>query len=775
MECGACPVYCRIDINLEVNSQSRNDKVVCFDHSSNSMSSSSLYFIHTIIGGLVQKIPNIGTCGRPASRFKEIGSIYSPEVENSIKMPLVLGGRVTRSSYRKLDFDDAGFTDEVVSGHAENQVDNKSNNDSEQHSNCEITLKEFKDRCKAKKRKASKSIDCTEKDIDFSRKCGPAYVQIKEEDSELEETLSSWKQKLSKKPKIKRKHPGKQSAGLVKDEAKSSSLSDVAQDLILDGSLQTGESCTLNKIKSEVIEMDSYDQQNVVCVDDYSAPACSVKVNPSDNSSTKLLDTVGGGDVLTRNPFSYIKKVDSMDSAAKLSERVGIELDRGESTFFKHKSQDCCISEVSTQYLEPGERININGATPKMDSLETTSQGSNSSHTSELKMENALTHLLSSGCAGSLSLPKDLDSEVHGHCHNHSYPKEKHYNTDTEMLDLAIVNLWCTELDNGRHIFDLKSEGLEIVDKVPVEHEKSTESSGEDASDPSTGCVSHSSLQEILCQVGGNSVTQMCDRDTDFGIQSMGLYNESDAWAADLESKGPGVSVEVPIEREMPDKENAVPDVTNEDSVPYHENRTENIDALNTSSKNYDLCFSVANNFHSCNGSLPTSDNAVAQVCDMDTDQITQSMGLYKESDTCASDLDSKGLRLPFEMSRNREMPDKENTVPDASEEDAVPRHENMPERIDVLYTSSQNSDLCFSVANNSHSCNGSLSKSEKVLSSPTALETEPATIEEAKDSYAKVIVSSPTSELMETDVCSLKPTRPPEKLLSTRKVCILF
>lgn len=79
----------------------------------------------------MEKIPNIGPRGRPASRFKEIGAIYSPEVANSIKMPWVVGERVTRSSHRKLHFNDGGFIDEIVSKHAEIWVDNKSCNDSD--------------------------------------------------------------------------------------------------------------------------------------------------------------------------------------------------------------------------------------------------------------------------------------------------------------------------------------------------------------------------------------------------------------------------------------------------------------------------------------------------------------------------------------------------------------------------------------------------------------------------------------------------------------------
>ncbi|XXG81355.1 hypothetical protein AAC387_Pa09g2013 [Persea americana] len=711
------------------------------------MNYSSVHFIHTIIGGVVEKTPNIGPRGRPASRFKEIGAIYSPEVANSIKMPWVVGERVTRSSHRKLHFNDGGFIDETVSKHAEIWVDNKSCNDSDQHSTLEITLKEFKDRCKAKKQKVSKSNDRTEQDIDFSRKRSP-YVKIKEEDSDLEETLFCWKQKLSKKRKVKR---------------------------TLERPSQTGESHTLTKIKSEIIEMDLCDIQNVVGIDGCTPTACFVKANSSDNSSAELLDRVCGSDTVTVNEVSYIKKVDSADSAAELPKRNGIELNKGESTFFVQRSQNCCIPEVSTQYLEPGEPINILGATPKVGSLETTSQRSRSCSTSGLKMENAPTHLLSSGSVGSLFLPKDLDSEVNAYCQNHFSPEERHCDTVSEMPDLANVNLCCTKLEDGRCISDLESEGPEkLVDEVPVECEKSTEGSREDNSDPpdhSPSCGSHSSFQEILCQVGDNAVTQMCDMDINQSIWSMGLYRRSDTRASDSESRGLGVSFGVSINREMPDEEHTVPDVSKEDSVPCHENTTEKIDAFYTSSENSDLCFSVANNFHSCSSSLPMSDNAVTQICDMDIDHNFQSSGLYNESDRCTSDLESEGLGVSVEVSMDREITDKEHTVPDIRKEDSPPRHENTTEEIGGLYTSSQNFDLCFSITNNFHSCNRILPTSEKMLSSPAPIETILATVEEAKDSSSKVTISHATNKLMETDACSLKRTRPPEKLLSTRKV----
>ncbi|KAI3895633.1 hypothetical protein MKW98_025424 [Papaver atlanticum] len=147
--------------------------------------SSDVHYIQAIMGGLVSKIINVNSLGRPTLKFKPLKSIYESEDSNNKQRKAAISGSPFRSDR---------FRTEMVS-------------DCEEISPADISLGEIKRRCKAKRRKLTEMENHDKNTClfptDISSEISYTDEQRKEDEADLEEPISSLKLKLSKK-KLKR-------------------------------------------------------------------------------------------------------------------------------------------------------------------------------------------------------------------------------------------------------------------------------------------------------------------------------------------------------------------------------------------------------------------------------------------------------------------------------------------------------------------------------------------------------------------------------------------
>ncbi|RZC67038.1 hypothetical protein C5167_010732 [Papaver somniferum] len=143
--------------------------------------SSDVHYIQAIMGGLVSKIINVNSLGRPALKFKPLKSIYESEDSNNKQRKAAISGSPFRSDR---------FRTETVS-------------DCEEIIPADISLGEIKRRCKAKRKKLTE-MENNDKNTcffptDTSIEISYTDEQRKEDEADLEEPISSLKLKLSKK------------------------------------------------------------------------------------------------------------------------------------------------------------------------------------------------------------------------------------------------------------------------------------------------------------------------------------------------------------------------------------------------------------------------------------------------------------------------------------------------------------------------------------------------------------------------------------------------
>ncbi|KAI3887290.1 hypothetical protein MKW92_008491 [Papaver armeniacum] len=143
--------------------------------------SSDVHYIQAIMGGLVSKIINVNSLGRPTLKFKPLKSIYESEDSNNKQRKAAIFGSPFRSDR---------FRTEMVS-------------DCEEICPADISLGEIKRRCKAKRRKLTEMENHDKNTCffptDTSIEISYTDEQQKEDEADLEEPISSLKLKLSKK------------------------------------------------------------------------------------------------------------------------------------------------------------------------------------------------------------------------------------------------------------------------------------------------------------------------------------------------------------------------------------------------------------------------------------------------------------------------------------------------------------------------------------------------------------------------------------------------
>jgi hypothetical protein len=245
-----------------------------------------LHFIQAIKGGFVTKISNV-THGRPVLTFKNVKDIYEVvDVKNHDLLP-TLKPKDESESW-SFDCDMTGVKSprlhtverRTVKREPEtfdlccNGGDNGINDDLADLEFSDMTLKQIKERCKAKKRKRSECVKLSKETAETSScmKQDFANSKTEEEDFDFKESLSSWKSKLSKNMKAKKKR--------MRNHASASSQSStsivISEQVPIDKVLpqSSGDLWLVNNIKVEFPEPDCSDRQHVMCVGGDSSLPC---------------------------------------------------------------------------------------------------------------------------------------------------------------------------------------------------------------------------------------------------------------------------------------------------------------------------------------------------------------------------------------------------------------------------------------------------------------------------------------------------------------------
>lgn len=172
---------------------------------------SHFHFIHVTKGGSTTKSLNV-TRGKPVLRFKKIEEIYEAEDAenvNAVHIRELKDG----SLFDKVKLESQSLpladrrTSESVSANSSCSTSDGESCDLDDINFCNITLKQILESCKTRKRKFSKRVDSSPEF--FENHTSLKQYQIKsellEDEDDLGQTLRTWKLKLSKNKKHKKK------------------------------------------------------------------------------------------------------------------------------------------------------------------------------------------------------------------------------------------------------------------------------------------------------------------------------------------------------------------------------------------------------------------------------------------------------------------------------------------------------------------------------------------------------------------------------------------
>ncbi|CAI9763710.1 unnamed protein product [Fraxinus pennsylvanica] len=160
------------------------------------------YFIQAARSGLVMKVRNIDTYGKPALVFKSLKDIYEAEDTRRLIRPTSNSrGKCADSVLDKCETPCLSVVDRILK-ETKPEIDKlvPSGYDDEMSSDLDanMTLNQLRKRCKTKKRKFESFTD-----EDFNQ--AEETKKLMEEGSDLNEPIISWKSKLSKISKAKKK------------------------------------------------------------------------------------------------------------------------------------------------------------------------------------------------------------------------------------------------------------------------------------------------------------------------------------------------------------------------------------------------------------------------------------------------------------------------------------------------------------------------------------------------------------------------------------------
>ncbi|KAL2320081.1 hypothetical protein Fmac_029050 [Flemingia macrophylla] len=158
-----------------------------------------LHFMQAIKGGLVTKVPNVAR-GQPKLKFKSFTDIYDDLSHND-------DGIVERSCADSIEESTIKIMPDASVCNVDDSDDQIINNlDDDDYDS--FTLTQIKESCRTRKRKHSQGLDSSERNIkveDLSSLEHYGKEQMVVDDSDFMETLSSWKSKISKNTKAKKR------------------------------------------------------------------------------------------------------------------------------------------------------------------------------------------------------------------------------------------------------------------------------------------------------------------------------------------------------------------------------------------------------------------------------------------------------------------------------------------------------------------------------------------------------------------------------------------
>ncbi|OIW07505.1 hypothetical protein TanjilG_14451 [Lupinus angustifolius] len=217
----------------------------------------NVHYINAIKGGSVTKELNV-TRGKPTLSFRDLA-----DIDGDVKTEHVAGFIARRTVKAEPDSPVCNANGSRSCDYEDNDFEN-------------ITLKQFQEKCKTRKRKYSHSIDSCKGKIKIEVPSSPednGEKQMSPDDSDLVETLSSWRSKLPKKMKIEKRK-------CIEDPIYSD-----AQEVIPVVDLEdiqigqefghsSGDLLALVEVKSEVPETDCMDHSMKLSNDSGSSSAC---------------------------------------------------------------------------------------------------------------------------------------------------------------------------------------------------------------------------------------------------------------------------------------------------------------------------------------------------------------------------------------------------------------------------------------------------------------------------------------------------------------------
>ncbi|XP_058220850.1 uncharacterized protein LOC131331053 isoform X1 [Rhododendron vialii] len=273
-------------------------------------SCTQLHFIQAIRAGLVEKILNVNTCGRPALRLKKLEDIYESEDAkkrdslSTVKPEDSFAHMVFDSNLVKTESPDPPVMERDTEKRGSNMDTSYCNSDDdEEGSDDGQTLKQLKEQCKMKKRKALHSL-CSSPKEDYTD------LHPEEDECDLEEPISSWKSKISKNQRGKKKSAKKSSSSSPQTEV---------------------------SVKSDEISTADDSMQHSPCLPVH----LSVKVEDPQTEYTECSDITSSSDdtshLCAEQEICDVNP--DLESAAKVS-------------FTEEESDSCTVNEVCFDHLE---------------------------------------------------------------------------------------------------------------------------------------------------------------------------------------------------------------------------------------------------------------------------------------------------------------------------------------------------------------------------------------------------------------------------------------
>ncbi|GAV84380.1 hypothetical protein CFOL_v3_27824, partial [Cephalotus follicularis] len=271
-----------------------------------------LHFIKAIKGGLVTKVLSVNR-GRPAPKYKNMEDIHdSMDAKNQDLLRMFC----PKDDFEGLPFDSDTAERTIITNpealkFSPSGGDEGQNSDLGDLSFINMTLKHIKERCKAKKRKLSSYVDLSKATaVTFSHaKQEYLNLQLKDEQCDLKQPLSSLKSKLSKNFK------GKKDKNCMKNLASSLSQTALSEPISSDHEfLQYVEDFSM-PIDVRVVgpEPDYSVCQDMICVAPHPSLGCNEKIDSCGRLSSEVPETGNGRVLVTGVLLSSSKEFQGCD------------------------------------------------------------------------------------------------------------------------------------------------------------------------------------------------------------------------------------------------------------------------------------------------------------------------------------------------------------------------------------------------------------------------------------------------------------------------------